>query len=154
MSEQLQNRFWSKVDVRGKDECWLWTGAHTPDNYGLITTGSRKDGSRKLVYAHRLSWEIKNNSKIPSDLFACHSCDNPSCVNPIHIWLGTNLDNMRDAKNKGRTFNPMKGKFKSVCIRGHNLSGTNVSIRANGYRRCKLCDKAYKLEKRTIRCPN
>jgi hypothetical protein len=102
------DRFWAKVDVRGPDECWDWTGARsTPKGsnagYGKISTRVLHH-PRQIVFvaAHRLSWELANAQPIPRCFSVCHSCDRPQCVNPAHLWIGTHLDNMRDATLKGR----------------------------------------------------
>lgn len=86
-------RFWSKVNKT--EDCWLWIGAKNNTNYGYIRVGD------KMKNAHRVSWEI-TNGPIPKDLFVLHKCDNPSCVRPDHLFLGTHQDNMTDKKSKGR----------------------------------------------------
>lgn len=88
----LADRLWGRVQVGDPDVCWLWTGAVAKNGYGQY--------SRR--YAHRLIYEAARGP-IPTGLFVCHSCDTPLCVNPRHLWLGTNGDNMRDALLKGRT---------------------------------------------------
>lgn len=93
----LAERFWEKVDVRGEDECWEWRAARDRQGYGLI--GLPHSG--KLVYAHRLSWELENGP-IPPGFCICHVCDWPSCVNVKHLFLGSRTDNMQDAAKKGR----------------------------------------------------
>lgn len=88
-------RFWAKVDKsNGPDSCWIWIGTKRPLGYGVF----RIDGH--TVRAHRLAYEFTIGPI--GDLHACHKCDNPSCVNPSHIFLGTHLDNMRDMFAKNR----------------------------------------------------
>jgi len=89
-------RFWNKVDKKGDDECWNWTGCKGYNGYGRFFHNKRLTGS------HRASWEIHNNQKIPDGLFVLHSCDNPSCVNPAHLRVGTPLENMKDRSLRGR----------------------------------------------------
>ena len=97
----VQDRFWPKVDKHGPDDCWLWTASTDQDGYGLITVRVRV-GRHVKKRAHRLAWEWANGRK-PGHNKVCHTCDNPRCVNPAHLWLGTNKQNMEDAKRKGRT---------------------------------------------------
>src|SRR5678816_2871477 len=95
----LSERFWSKVDQSG--DCWIWTAHHLSSGYGLIGTGSMRDGTRRGSLAHRVSWELAYGT-IPDGLFVCHRCDNPSCVRPDHLFLGTCKDNAADSVAKGR----------------------------------------------------
>ena len=93
----LADRFWAKVIKT--DTCWLWSGSKLPGGYGQM---ARQRGIRPHIRAHRLSWELANGD-IPDGLFVCHHCDNPACVRPDHLFLGTNGDNMRDMVSKGRS---------------------------------------------------
>lgn len=92
----LGDRFISKVDVRHPAECWEWTAGRDSDGYGIFwLDGRSRRATRLLIEA--VVGEIK-----PED-FALHRCDNPPCMNPAHIFVGTNLDNIRDRTRKGRT---------------------------------------------------
>ena len=92
----IENRFWSKVDKRGANVCWEWT-ANKSRGYGLLTTKR----NCAPIKAHRLSWML-HYGEIPSGMAICHSCDNPGCVNPNHLMLGTQKANMIDAAKKGK----------------------------------------------------
>lgn len=80
--------------------CWLWTGPTSHNGYGKLS-GCRSRGFKRMTFAHRLSYMIFRGP-IPKGMEVCHRCDNPPCVRPDHLWLGTHTDNMRDAKRKGR----------------------------------------------------
>lgn len=89
----LVERFWEKV--RKTDGCWLWTGSVVPKGYGQISLNNIP------IPAHRLSYRI-HFGEIPAGLCVCHRCDNPPCVNPAHLWLGTRIENNLDCERKGR----------------------------------------------------
>lgn len=96
----LANRFWEKVSVREQNVCWPWMGATIRYGYGIIDE-LRSTPNRRVLYAHRISWEL-HFGKIPDGLSVLHHCDNPPCVNPAHLFLGTMSDNMADMRRKGR----------------------------------------------------
>ena len=96
----MQERFWSKVFKRGKKDCWEWKAFINPGGYGTFKVGKR------MIHAHRVSWMLSFGD-IPNQLWVLHKCDNRSCVNPSHLFLGTNDDNMKDMVLKKRS---TKGK--------------------------------------------
>ena len=96
MTDDILNRFWSKVNKGSK--CWNWTASYCGGGYGKIVIGGRKG---KLYSSHRLSWEIEYGC-IPKGMHICHHCDNKLCVRPSHLFIGTRKDNMQDAVKKER----------------------------------------------------
>lgn len=109
-------RFFAKIEYT--ESCWLWMAWKLPKGYGLIGRGGRGKG---MELAHRASW-ILHFGAIPDGLDVCHNCperDNPSCVNPAHLFVGTRSDNMRDYCNKGGKLggakHPMYGRENGSC---------------------------------------
>ena len=98
----LAERFWEKVDKSG--ECWLWTAHRNADGYGMV--GLERRG---IDRSHRVAWRLANGS-IPAGMSVLHRCDNPGCVRPDHLFLGTQRDNIADMDAKGRSRkNPRRG---------------------------------------------
>ena len=103
-------RFTDKID-RQSGGCWLWKGKIGKNGYGYLAVGHLKS-----VYAHRVSYEMYRG-EIPDGLLVCHTCDVRHCVNPDHLFLGTDLDNNRDMRRKGRgRSNPPRGSL-SPCAK-------------------------------------
>jgi hypothetical protein len=131
----LADRFWSKVDKRGPDECWPWSGAGG-SGYGRIQEAGK--GSH-LLSATRVAWEMQHGP-VPPGLNVLHKCDNPPCVNPRHLFLGTQADNTNDAIGKGRHVPPRgerNGQSKLTTdqvaeirrLRAAGLSGKTIAAR-------------------------
>ncbi len=90
-------RFWAKVREAAPDECWEWQGAR--DTYGYGCFGIRHGYN---IRAHVFSYEIAHGREVPKGIEILHSCDNPPCINPAHLFEGTQKDNMADSAAKGR----------------------------------------------------
>ena len=139
-----EEKFWAKVDKTSV--CWNWTGATTRSNKKGYGQASRNGA---VVLSHRLSWEIINGP-ISKDLLVLHRCDNPLCVNPAHLFLGSQSDNMKDCIAKGRfIFNtPPKvaRNLKTHCPSGHLYNTSNSILDSNGYRKCRKCSVKHSME--------
>lgn len=104
LTESDQKRFWAKVAKREGGGCWEWTGKVDRDGYGFFKCAGL------WIRAHRIS-RTMHDGAIPDGLLVCHHCDNPSCVRPSHMFLGTAKDNGQDASSKGRFSNQLRGEL-------------------------------------------
>lgn len=134
----LLERFLSKVKIT--DSCWTWQGSLNNKGYGKIQTLIA--GVWKVSYAHRVAWFL-GTGKWP-DAKVLHKCDNPPCVRFDHLFLGSQKDNMQDAKSKGRL-----GRTVEFCKRGHSLTGDNLYENA-GKKHCKECRRVWKRKARLV----
>jgi len=87
--------------IEDDNGCWIWQKSKKKFGYGYMTTGSRKDGTRKTDMSHRVSFAAFNG-EIPDGMWVLHKCDTPSCVNPSHLYTGTRTDNVNDMMKRGR----------------------------------------------------
>ena len=101
----LEDRYWSKVDKKGPNECWPWNGAKHERGYGQFFVGSTiKEAHKKKGSMHPATWVslYLADGIWDKNCVVMHSCDNPNCVNPAHLLRGSHKDNMKDRDNKGR----------------------------------------------------
>lgn len=99
VNPSIIERFWKKVPARPEEGCWEWSASTKPFGYGQLAVNNRP------AYAHRISYEI-HYGPIPEGMFVRHTCDNPLCVRPTHLIVGTQLDNMKDMISRGRARHP------------------------------------------------
>lgn len=110
----LEQRFWPKVDRIDLSGCWIWAGAKNDRGYGQIYCSEL---AVNMVGAHRASWIISKGA-VPQGMDVLHKCDNPACVNPEHLFLGTALENVADMILKGRKNQP----------KGHSIGSSKLSL--------------------------
>jgi hypothetical protein len=113
--EEIIERFWSQV--RKGDGCWEWQSGRFSSGYGQYRVGKKK------VRTHRFAWEISNGS-ILVGMHVCHRCDNPICVRPDHLFLGTPLENMQDRDRKGRR---VQGRITPGALAGENNPAAKIT---------------------------
>ena len=125
--------FYDRTLIQNGDECWLWKGfINQSHGYGIAYLGQSQ------LRAHRLSY-LLHKGPIQDGLVVCHSCDMPRCVNPEHLWIGTQRDNLHDSISKGRF---VQAQTKSHCIHGHEFTEATTFRKKNGKKECQICRRA------------
>jgi hypothetical protein len=110
-----QFKRWVAVSPLEPEECWVWMGAKTPFGYGRISYS--RGAKHFTIYAHRISY-ILHNGPIPENHLVCHHCDNPWCVNPKHLYVGTHQDNANDRERRQRSNRQPR---KNIPIANHKI---------------------------------
>lgn len=135
ISELMRERFHSKYE-KSPNGCWEWKSEKHKGGYGTIGFNGKTERASRLSY-------MIHKGEIPKGMHVCHTCDNPPCVNPEHLFIGTASDNAKDAERKGRLFRA-RGPQK-MCRNGHDKTDPNNVIlvkkkgRANPISYCKTC---------------
>lgn len=149
-SRTLEQRFWDYVSCEPNTGCWLWDGACDGHGYGQM----RMRGGLARLATH-VSLEMVGRP-VPSGMNACHHCDFPPCVNPDHLFIGTQRDNVNDARAKGRMSKPPiavkgQGRLTTTCRVGHELAVVGIYVSRTGVQNCKLCARLNKIALRARR---
>lgn len=140
--EQIAERFWARVNKNGPipahrpelGPCWVWTASKYKNGYGRFQFHNR------VVGTHRVAW-ILTHGPLSDGYETCHHCDNPACVRPDHLFVGTSSDNAQDRERKGR------GKSAGIthCPHGHEYTDENTHLYIDGHgrqcRRCRECGR-------------
>lgn len=143
-TEEQSKRFWAKVNKKADDECWEWLAGKNSRGYGAFKL------NKKTVTASRISWSLLNG-EISSDIFVCHSCDNPSCVNPNHLFTSDSQGNVDDMIRKKRHRN----QVKTHCKNGHEFTEENTFLQVykglSNWRVCRECQRVRYLRVKATR---
>ena len=146
--DSIAERFWSKVDVRGLAECWLWqAGTNGSPGYGQFALGrklARNLGICRTALAHRVAYELEGGP-IPEGLELHHRCENTLCVNPRHLVPLERKPHL----HLGRSFAAAKAA-QTHCVNGHPLSGDNLIVE-NGRRQCRACRRERDRKRQRLR---
>jgi len=132
LRQTVQERLDLKLERR-TNGCLEWTGVKSAFGYGRIGV------NYKTVYAHRLAWSLANDQPVPEGECILHTCDNPPCCEPTHLWLGTYAQNNADRSAKGRGGN----QKKTHCPQNHPLDKSNTYVKPNGKRECLTCKRTH-----------
>lgn len=144
----IDKRFWGKV--KKTDSCWLWTGAKNGNGYGTIRYNGRPIGT------HRMSWILANGLDIPKGMQVLHSCDNPLCVRPDHLSLGTLQENSKDMSRKGRASRkgptlPRRGESNGSAVLNESDIRSIRSLYATGQHTMKQIANQYGVSDGAVR---
>ena len=125
-------RFWEKIDIKNKHECWIWTAAVGKSGYGAFRIGGRKG---KIIMPHRFS-SFLSHDNFYEDMLYLHSCDNPICCNPNHLRPGTSIDNIKDRtkRSRNKTQRPGNGYIKINSDKRKQI----IDMKLSGKNNCEI----------------
>lgn len=126
----LMARLVANIKNKPATNCWIWQGSKQPRGYGWVRVAGRS------VLTHRAMWEASRGKPLPAGKVVKHTCDTPACINPRHLRLATQRDNLLDKGRRGRDHNTNK----THCPRGHAYVGENLRV-YRGRRFCAACNK-------------
>ncbi len=115
--KSILERFEEKFIPEPNTGCWIWFASRHPQGYGTFGIGD------VVYYAHRVSWMLYRGEMPPPEIKVCHSCDNEWCVNPDHLWLGAQIDNVRDSVQKGRA-----RRATGINVAGSKLNEADIEL--------------------------
>ena len=130
----LPARFTAKINLSSETDCWIWVGSRNQHGYGQFKVGSRTDGTRRSVRAHRFAYEVLVG-RIPEGLTIDHLCRVTSCVNPAHMEPVTARENIL----RSPVAWPKLQLAKTHCPQGHPYAGDNLYVNPAGKRVCRAC---------------
>lgn len=141
-SRPAMERFLEKVDRSGgPDACWVWTAARNRYGYGVFQLDGRRGmTAHRWMLARTLGRPLRWDDEVQE--MALHTCDNPPCVNPAHLYVGTAKDNFDDVRQRGRPHPAVLRRDAAACSKGHAYTDENVRWTKSGHRRCLTCDRA------------
>ena len=154
MKRKIFTDVWDLVQIGNSDDCWNWLGCKNKFGYGNMTVSQKQYSAHRLTYAltypNKITFEAPKNKSLKQ--FVLHKCDNPSCVNPTHLFLGNYDDNNKDAKLKGRSKAPQGANHKKAKLtqeqaeqarlfHGHGWSFTEIGkmFGINGNNISRIC---------------
>jgi len=135
----MLERFLTFVNYsNGPHACWPWQGVQN-NGYGLFRVNSQYEAATRWLLGQIRDKPLRWGYPTIDRELACHTCDNPPCVNPIHLYVGTQFENIKDRVTRGRGHSGVRNSVKTHCPRGHIYDKENTSVSKKGERNCRTC---------------